>query len=190
MPQIVNAKMGDSIVTLRNGMNIRVYKFKLSTGETEILATNLFDFDTDNFAKLYALRWGIETAYFCLKQQLSVEKFSGKTPNAIRQGFWATMVMMNAITVFRHEADAEIESRQKHKNTKHQNQAKVSDLIITLRDKFILATLDKTSSFYKDEMPMLIRTIARSISPIRLCRSFERKPRPFNAVNHNLKSRL
>ena len=134
--------------------------------------------------------WGIEVAYFRLKQELSVEKFSGKTPNAVRQDFWATMVLMNAVTVFRHEADQEIESRQKHKDTLHQNQARVSDLIITLRDKFILATLDKTSTFYKDEMPKLIRTIARSVSPIRPGRHFDRKPRPSNAANHNLKSRL
>jgi len=80
------------------------------------------------------LRWGVEVAYFRLKQELSIEKFSGKTPNAVRQDFWATMVLMNAVTVFRHEADQEIKGRQKHKDTLHQNQTRVSDLIITLRD--------------------------------------------------------
>ena len=154
MPQIVNAPMGDSIVTLKNNMIVRVYKFELSTGEVETLATNLFDFDPNNLAELYAMRRGIETAYFRLKQELSIEKFSGKTPNAIRQDFWVTMVMMNAVTVFRHEADAEIEDRQRHK------------------------------------MPKLICTIARSVSPIRPFRHFERKPRPLNADIHNLKSRL
>jgi len=102
----------------------------------------------------------------------------------------ATIVMMNAVTVFRHEADAEIENWQKHKDAKHKSQVRVSDLIVTLRDKFILTTLDRTSAFYKNEMQNFIRTIARSVSPIRPGRHFGRKPRPHNTANHNLKSRL
>ncbi len=42
---------------------------KLSTGETEILLTDLYDerlYSLADLKKLYALRWGIETAFILL----------------------------------------------------------------------------------------------------------------------------
>jgi hypothetical protein len=96
--QINAAPVGDSVVPLKNGVNVRVVKFILSTGEVETLVTNLSHLPKEAFIELYALRWGIETAYFRLKQEICVEKFSGKSPNTIRQDFWASMVRQQCIT--------------------------------------------------------------------------------------------
>lgn len=190
MPQITGAPIGESIVTLKNGMTVRIVKFELPGGNRETLATNLFDLPAEQIIELYALRWGIETAYFRLKRELSAEKFSGKTPNAIRQDFWASMVLMQAVAVFQQDADEAVRERQKDKPVKHQNRARTSDLIITLRDRFIFAVLCGHPMFCAREMEDIIKTMARGVSPVRPGRSFERIFRESDNVQANLKSRL
>lgn len=139
--EINNAPVGNSVVTLKSGQPVRVIKFILPSGEIETLATNLFDLPTEYFPELYAMRWGVETAYFRFKRELCVEKFSGKTPNSIRQDFWASMVLLNSVVVFQREADDAVDNRQSRKSLKHINHARTSDLIITLRDRFVFAIL-------------------------------------------------
>ena len=190
MLQITGAPIGESVVSLKNGLTVRVVKFQLSSGEIEALATNLFDLPAEQIIELYALRWGVETAYFRLKRELSVEKFSGKTPNAIRQDFWASMVLMQAVAVFQKDADEAVRERQKDKSVKHQNRARTSDLIITLRDRFIFAVLCDRPMFCAKEMEEVIKTMARAVSPVRPGRHYDRVFRPSDNVQMNLKSRL
>jgi hypothetical protein len=187
---INNAPIGDSVVTLKNGICVRVIKFMLSSGEIEVLATNLFDIPVSEFPQLYALRWGVEVAYFKLKRELCVEKFSGKTPNSIRQDFWASMVLINCVAVFQKEADEAVLARQKDKPIKHTNRARTSDLIVTLRDRFIFANLCAHPVLAAFETRAVIKILARSVSPIRPGRSYPRHPAPYQANNFNLKSHL
>jgi hypothetical protein len=190
--EIKAAPIGSSVVRLKNGISVRVIKFVLSSGETETLATNLFDISETEFPQLYALRWGIEVAYFRLKRELCVEKFSGKTPNSVRQDFWASMVLLNSVAVFQREADAAVLKRQEHssKPVKHVNRARTSDLIITLRDRFIFAGLCGHPILADAEMKTVIKTISRSVSSVRPGRSFQRHPAPCQRCDSNLKSHL
>ena len=188
--EINNAPEGDSTVTLKNGITVRVIKFKLPSGEIETLVSNLFELSEVLFSELYSLRWGVETAYFKLKRELCIEKFSGKTPNSIRQDFWASMVLMNAITVFQKTANEAVQKRQKNKNVKHINRARTSDLIVILRDRFIFAVLCGHPMLGKWEMGSVIKELARVVSPVRPNRSFPRNFKPDFAANHNLKSHL
>ena len=187
---INEAPLGDTIVTLKNGISVRVIKFTLSNGDVEILATNLLDLPVEAIMELYTFRWGIEVAYFRLKQELSVEKFSGKSPNTIRQDFWASMVLMQAVAVFQQSADEAVHKRQEGKSIKHVNRARTSDLIITLRDRFIFAVLSGRPMFCAQEMEYVIKTMARSVSQVRPGRSFNRVFKPSDSVRMNLKSRL
>lgn len=134
--------------------------------------------------------WGIETAYFRFKRELCVEKFSGKTPNSIHQDFWASMVLLNAVAVFQREADEVVQERQESKTVKHKNNARTSDLIVTLRDRFIFAALCGESMITELELKRVIRTMARQVSPVRPGRSFPRKFKPGITAHHNLKSHL
>lgn len=64
------------IVTRKQTIKFRVVKVKISTGEDEILLTNLFDEHTytlDNLKQLYALRLGIETTFGKQKNQQQME---------------------------------------------------------------------------------------------------------------------
>jgi hypothetical protein len=190
LSEINNAPMGDSIVTIKNGIAVRVIKFTLLTGNTETLATNLFDIPEELFPGLYALRWGIETAYFRFKRELCVENFSGKTKNSIYQDLWASMVLLNVVSVFQKEADAAVAERQAGKYPKYQNRARTSDLIVSLRDRFVFAVLFADPMFCGLEIERIICSMARSVSPVRPGRSFARCPKPFLNFNLNLKSHL
>jgi hypothetical protein len=61
-------------------MKVRLMKFTLPTGETEVLLTTLLDqgqYPTAEFYQVYGWRWGNETYYNRLKNIVEVERFSG-----------------------------------------------------------------------------------------------------------------
>ena len=79
-------------------MMLRLVKIQLSSGEVEILITSLTDsaeYPHDLFADLYHLRWGIEEAYKTLKCRIEIENFSGESVLAVRQDFFAKVLMFN-----------------------------------------------------------------------------------------------
>lgn len=57
----------------------RVLRFLLSSGEEEILITNVMEnsLGTEDFKELYFRRWGIEEKYDLLKNRLQIENFTG-----------------------------------------------------------------------------------------------------------------
>ena len=188
------APMGGSVVLLKSGFPLRVYKFMLPSGDVETLVTNLFEEDADAFPELYSMRWGVETSYNEFKNLLRVEEFSGKTPNSIRQDFWASMVLMNMVAIAQQEANEEVEKKQAEKENKHKYkhkyQARKSDLVVTIRDRFILASLSRRTPISEKEIRQLLDLLAQSVSPIRPGRSFSRNPRISLAANSQLKSHL
>jgi hypothetical protein len=184
------APMGGSVVLLKNEFPLRVYKFTLPSGDVETLVTNLFEEDADVFPGLYSMRWGVETSYNEFKNLLRVEEFSGKTPNSIRQDFWASMVLMNMVAIAQQEANEEVEKKQAEKENKHKYQARKSNLVVTIRDRFILASLSGKTPISEKEICQLLDLLAQSVSPIRPGRSFPRSQRISLAANSQLKSHL
>lgn len=79
-------------------VQIRLIKVKLSSGETEVLATTLLDkqkFPCGVFKELYEMRWGIETEYGAWKNIYQLEQFSGRKVETILQDFFATAFIAN-----------------------------------------------------------------------------------------------
>ncbi len=79
-------------------ITVRFVTVRLSTGELEVLATNLLDeqtYPTAEFAELYHQRWGIETYYGLIKSRLDLENFSGLSVEAVRQDVHATIFLSN-----------------------------------------------------------------------------------------------
>lgn len=188
--EVDSAPVGSSVVTLQSGLKLRVVKFLLDSGETETLATNLFDLPEADFPALYAMRWGVETLYHTLKKKVGVEQFSGRTKNSVYQDFWASIALLNVAATFQKEADEEVEKRQKGKLLKHSYRARGSDLIITLRDRFIFASLCGNPAISDREYDDIMRQLAASVSPLRPGRSFPRPKRAAPVANSQLKSRL
>jgi len=59
-------------------LNLRIVRFQLSSGEYELLITNLpsKEFDSEKIKDLYFLRWGIETSFRGLKHNIGLNYWS------------------------------------------------------------------------------------------------------------------
>jgi hypothetical protein len=182
--------LGDSKISFDNGQTVRVVRFLLKTGEIETLLTNLFDVPEPQFPALYSMRWGVETYYHKLKQIVCVEQFSGRTPNSVRQDFWASLIMLLFAQMFQRDADAEIANRQEALPVKHLNRARTSHIVVTLRDRFIFSALCGYPELAGFEFRAVMDELARVVSPVRQSRSFPRVHRPDLNANSHLKSTL
>jgi IS4 transposase len=80
-------------------INVRIVNIQLDTGETEILATNLFDAEMtlEDLNKLYNLRWGIETNYHYLKESMKIENISSSKKLLIEQDIFSQMLSFNLL---------------------------------------------------------------------------------------------
>jgi hypothetical protein len=89
-------------------LTVRFVRVTLTDGTHEVLATSLRDkqtYPTDDFAELYWLRWGIETFYGILKTRLVLENFSGYSPEAIRQDFFAAVFITGIESILTMDAE-------------------------------------------------------------------------------------
>jgi len=188
--QTENAPLGDSTVTLGNGMPVRVFKFELPSGEIETLVTDLFTVPADEFPELYRLRWQIETTYNRLKNIVCVESFSGRTPNAIRQDFWASMVIMLLLATAERQANEQIAKGSKPTNNKYIYRVNTAQLAVSLRDEFIFKVLVRRRLPSFLWFKRFIDLAAYSQTPVKPARSFPRRHNPTIHSNFYLKSHL
>lgn len=89
-----------------NNITLRLISITLSTGEREVLATNLWKEDHHHaaaLAKLYTARWSIETAFKDMKIDLAIESFSATHLTGIIQEIYAIMIFI----LLRSELDAQ-----------------------------------------------------------------------------------
>lgn len=151
---------------------IRVVKVPLSDDSTEYLVTNIFDeISIDEFKWLYHMRWEIEKKYDELKNKLEIENFSGYTPDAILQDYYATLFLSNLTSVLKYDIHEEIEQDHNSPENKYQYQINVRQTIIELRHKVV----EMLSAKNKVKRAFLLQQIANRLSkavvPVRPNRS-------------------
>jgi hypothetical protein len=102
-------------------LEVRVLKVELSTGETEILLTNVSanELSYEESKPLYFKRWGIETRFDELKHKFEVENFSGEKPLLIEQDFYATVFLSNIASISEQEAEEEMREKKRTKTLKY-----------------------------------------------------------------------
>ena len=106
-------------------LTVRFVRVTLDTGEYEVLVTSLTNqavYVTADFKELYWLRWGIETFYGILKTRLILENFSGYSPAAIRQDFFATIFLTGIETLMTMDTEADL-TKQRGGHPKKVNKA-------------------------------------------------------------------
>ncbi len=151
------------IIKSNTQVEVKLIKVLLKTGETEILMTNLFNqnLSVDDFRQLYAMRWGIETSFGKLKNQLQTEIFSGHRVVCIKQDFYASIFIMNLQSMIKKQCEPfvlEISSKRKYKYQINNNisWAKMKNKIVKLflenNPEEILLTLQNT--FIKNLEPI------------------------------------
>jgi hypothetical protein len=180
LKEVINVTNADQMIeTKYQGkiIKMRVLKFQLDSGITEILITNIFDenFDISDFKALYFKRWGIEVKYNELKNRLQIENFSGETTVAIKQDFYATMYLSNMAALAKMDANAIIEEENKDKNLKYEYKVNTNILIGKLKNSLVSMLLEKSSRKRSKMLKEIMKEISDNIIPIRPGRSYKRR---------------
>jgi len=186
----LKSDLRDEIVTLRPGvkarkqclnlgieakpLKVRLIKVILDSGETEVLITSVLDeslYPYSLFKELYHLRWGIEEGYKTLKCTLEVESFTGKTPHAIYQEFYASLFLSNLQAIITREKDVQDEINLKAKKRKYDYQENRTSALYYVKEKLV-------SLFTENSIEPIIEfiksKIVQNILPIRPGRQYNR----------------
>ena len=188
-------KHGDHTVALQKrgheDIRVRVLKFELSSGEEETLITDIVDasMGIEDFKKLYFMRWGVETKYDELKNKLQVENFSGRTPKAIVQDFYCSMIMSNAVAVACWDAQQIVDEQREDKDNKYEYHVNVNHAIGVFKDRFIRAMLETNPRKRAREAKRILFLLTKNAVPTRPDRSVPRNKAPRRAkFRHNRKA--
>jgi hypothetical protein len=183
LSKIVSIELPKKDLYLKNAYNsqdssvkVRLVKIKLSTGESEILATSLLEeekYSLENLKELYHLRWAIEETYKTLKTKLCLEVFSGKTEIAVKQDFYAKIFMMNMCSIMAFPVKERLD-RDKHKS-KHKRQINTSNAISFVRDNWYKLIFNKKIEWIINKLDTFL---LKTTEIIRLNRSNARKKTP------------
>jgi hypothetical protein len=168
-------------------LRVRVVKFKLDSGETETLITNITDkrLGIKAFKKLYFMRWPVETKYDIVKNKLQIENFTSRTAEGIEQDFYAAMYLTNVAAAAAIDAQPEIRDARKDKNNKHEYKANMNELIGILKDRFVLALTYDEPSKKAAAIQCIVDEIKGSVIPKRAGRSIPRNPCPRKVKFHH-----
>jgi len=162
---------------------VRIVKYPLVSGETEYLITNIEEFSYGDITELYSARWGIETAYFSLKQKLQIEKFTSSIPQLIEQDFFSSVLAYNIVQSVKNEAEQTInQTEYKYEMKINENMA-----IGFVKNDLILIMLEEDATKRLQMYDAMLTKIARHKVPIRKGRKF---PVKFKTDNNNSINKL
>lgn len=110
-------KRAASEMRLPKSLTVRVVRVELSPGNYEVLITSKNNnFTLIQLKHLYNLRWGIETLFCYIKNHLSLENFTGTSPEAVLQDIWATILITNLESIITKDVvDANSDTSRKYK---------------------------------------------------------------------------
>jgi len=124
---------------------VRLMKFTLPTGETEVLLTTLVDqrqYPTAEFYQVYGWRWGNETYYNRLKNIVEVERFSGVSQHAIEQDFYAMVFLTTLESVLTKSAQTTLNERDEQRQAKTEARINRALSYVSLCDRVVALLAD------------------------------------------------
>ena len=164
---------------LKHTLKLRVLKIQLSNGDIEYLATNIFDsrISLDDFKWAYRKRWGIETRYNDVKNKLEIENFTGYSPDAILQDFYATMFLTALAGVLEYDLREEIEAAHTRPENRYAYKLNVAMTISELK-RTVVEMLSTSSGRKRERLyaQMVVR-LTKAVLPVRPGRSSDRLKR-------------
>jgi hypothetical protein len=163
---------------------LRVVKIKLTTGKTEYIISSLTDkkiFTINDLKELYHLRWGEETYFNFQKNVLEIENFSGRTPETIKQDYYARILSSNIGSLMIEEAQEEIDEQTSQNDRLKYDNYKINKSVATglLKDE-IIEMLLAPENLWNIRYNKIIAVLKRFTIPIIPDRQFERKPKLIN----------
>jgi hypothetical protein len=154
--------------------NIRVIKVVLTSGETELLLTNLEPqlLACQEAGPLYFQRWAIEEKFKLLKARLELEAFSGRSELTMFQDIYATIYIANLVAMMKRAIDQDIAIHDAPKKLHYTRCANQCRIIAKLRDRFIRCILLQDEAKRNSLLESIYNDVARfpqSIRPDRSC---------------------
>ena len=176
--EIDRANEPDQLVTLiykKRLLKLRVINVKLPSGEIEKLVTNIMDMDFTNedFKKLYFKRWGIEVKYSQLKSRYELENFSGVSPLAIKQDFFATIYLSNLMAMAKAEANENVDINDP--GLKYDYKVNMNILIPKMTRMLIECFCEDNPEIRAKLFDKAMNNILKNLVPIRPNRNFPRR---------------
>ena len=153
-------------------LRVRLIRVELESGEVEVLITSLLDtkaYPYRAFAKLYALRWGIEENYKREKQRLEIENFSGRSPWVLLQDFHAKIFAQNLTAIFVRLAQWLADARYQHR--RHGYRINFANALSKMKNNLVRLFLE-TSPL--DLSWRLLQRMADAVVAVRTGRKFPR----------------
>jgi hypothetical protein len=168
------------IVPIGQGIKVRLVRVVLDNGQTEVLATNLFDvqiYPPDIFKELYFKRWGIETNYNTLKNQLQMEAFSGQRVTTVMQDFQINFFLANLQQIIGKDGDKALIKRARS--------GKYAEYRINRNTAFGLMKNRIITLFTGHEPEIILNTLIglfiRYLEPVRPGRRYPHSKKPMRA---------
>lgn len=156
----------------KESIKVRFVKITLSTGETEILITNLSqeEVNTKEMKELYNLRWGIEVNYHSLKESVKIETITSSFDNLIKQDVYSQMLVFNLLQAFINDINEDL----KDLKYKHEVQTNFNMAIGFFKKFFILILIEEDQQKKEQLLDKLYTKIEKHFEPIRKGRSYPR----------------
>lgn len=155
----------------KESVPVRLVRVELDNGVIEYLLTSLLDekeVTVSDIKELYSLRWPIETNYRHQKHKLKLENFSGKSENAVRQDFFAKILLLNIAVSINNPLDNKLLEEQ---TTKYTYQVNLTNTIGVLKASIIDWFMHRK---IKESLNRIIKYLLRSALPIRPGRKYTR----------------
>jgi hypothetical protein len=154
------------IISKHESIKIRMVKVVLDTGETEVLITNLYETDIytqEDLKEVYHLRWGIETYYGYVKEELQLGQFSGIRQICIEQDFIANLFLFNLQSLIEKQTEPYVEaigSRRKYRYKINKNISWAS-----LKNRVVRLFLQEDAHSILTELETLFENYLEPIRP-------------------------
>jgi Transposase DDE domain len=136
-----------------------------------VLATSLLDvqeFSAEEISKIYSQRWQVEEKIKALKGRAVIERFTGKSAQAVEQDFHAKILATNLVQLLVNSAQAEVD--RDRRSRKHVWKINLTQALS--KSKGVLALLLRVRSKI---IAWLLDIFVRTLEPVRPVRSFPRR---------------
>jgi hypothetical protein len=121
-------------------LRVRLVKVVLASGEVEVLGTDLLDAQTypaAEFQGVYGWRWNHETYHDRIKNIFEVERFSGKSVQAITQDFYGVIFLATLESILSKPAQAVLSSQGEARACRYAPQVNRAVSYVTVLDHIV-----------------------------------------------------
>ena len=175
---------------LKQPVKLRIVKVPLSEDNIEYLATNIFDNDisAEDLGELYHLRWGIETKYNDVKNKLEIENFTGYSPDAVLQDFYASLFLANLAGALEYDLHEKVEAAHNKPENKYEYRMNTNRVISELKQNVVEMLITESKIKRAKLFHKIQRRLMNAVVPVRPNRNFPREKRHHTSkFSHNTK---